>query len=78
MTNEELAELMKDGFQGINVRLDALNGRTRLNSEAIVEIRAVAAERDKQGSKDMNARITAAAAGIVAGLGALWQYIQNK
>ena len=27
---------MKDGFGGINDRLDALNGRTRRNTEAIV------------------------------------------
>lgn len=39
MTIDELAELTQRGFDGLNERLDALNGRTRKNEVAVGELR---------------------------------------
>lgn len=36
---DRLTEAMQAGFSGVHERLDALNGRTRKNSEDIVQLR---------------------------------------
>lgn len=42
MTNDELADLMKEGFAGVHNRLDSLNGRTRKTETGVAELKVQA------------------------------------
>lgn len=69
-TLRQIREDIKDGFQQVHVRLDALNGRLR-------ETEANVAVLEDRATRDMTARVGGGLSLMVATIGALYQYLKG-
>lgn len=69
-TLRQIREDIKDGFQQVHVRLDALNGRLR-------ETEANVAVLEDRATRDMTARVGGGLSLMVAAIGALYQYLKG-